>query len=1416
MSNLSDCSQDLLREIKESRLKSYQSTPGDIEEHRRAELRVAGDTAGRPLIELIQNADDAMQEVKGYLKDRRVRIILEENRLIVANDGAPFIKEGVEAICNLDRSPKKNRRITIGNKGIGFKSVLSWTKIPFIYSNPYKFTFDRQKSAKEISESLDREYGHENVPLMRLPFEAGDPGNTIKNIFDDGFSTAIILSLRNKKVFTEIMEELKDFDPLTLLFLNAVLELKILDPTFEHTFSVIREEKEILIAVDGETKKYIVFRDEKKVSPEISSSLPEDHIDLTHSAISIALPENPLELYPMIFSYFPTTEPSPFPFFIHGDFILDAGRKHLRGDVNDYNQWVTQQLAILFGKKGIPFLIKTQGPILIDFLECRIREEMQEAERLIFDSFAPVISQSVFLPVLGNSSKTISPQEAILADQEVIEDLCLLFHEEIQWEGRYLVEPEWCSQKRIETIKKFGGRELKISEVIKIIGQASQPNPAWCTKALDTILSWVEKAPDWVYPEKESKNELANTLKYQPIFYTSREKLRPLIIEEPSPLFLPPTGDKSLDIPSFIELDFLHSEVGKNIGKEERDKFEKRLQLLSKYGLYPFRPKEILEKGVVPSISALDSTSLLTDEDRKKLLLFLVQIHPSEKKFEDIEPYPWSDKVRTQLARNVFVPTFDGSWSPAWKVYAGTDWGAVEKLSNVYKDIPERSFLASPHDLIHQEFPVENWKSLYRYLGVSWEPKILPFDKYPDYISQYHFPNIHPTYISDEDWEEYARFMRDNSSLSDMWRWRGDLKESYALDGWLFIKNDPKKSKSLFDLLYETDIFTYLVGSEKEKIKTQFEYTKISHGYSAKCESFLQWGIENLCWLTSADGARYSPKELFLANSEIGRALRGIVPIIDLPNPHGKFSLRKWEDQLDEIGIRRSWDQVGIEDWRQWLRKITQKYEDTDRDSIEIVRTLYRCCLERCATNNELPPFCEIPIFCSGKDGWKLKLPGEVIYFDEPRFDTIKTRLLDMEWFFFPVELGGGERAEKAKKLFGMTLVSEKIRENIVPGDEEVNKTGHWNKRFEEIRPVLLARLAKDRPEKRTSDEDFFKSLHFKVVNNLEKQFCLTDPRNLMHKEEATVCWIDSSEDCLFINSNKPERRVWSGIAEALARRLGQTYYEAFEALLLCETNEEMIDKLRKIGVPEEDILYCKQALEETFRSLSGKEKGIEEQRGLKGIWGPKRDREEEGIEWREQCGPEDAEVKIQGYEPIKVQTPSGREGGVIISPESEKEEEDEEKEKELDALTSKDKKNIGRWGEQYALRCLKEILKEKYPETTVDETDDGFNICIDGESIVEVHWLNKAAERRESYDIKLTESGNEEFIEVKSTKMEDKDWFEVSKPQWEFAQQKRDKFHIYRIYGAGTKNPRLVDISDPYQRWQEGDLIAYPIRIHI
>jgi len=182
---------------------------------------------------------------------------------------------------------------------------------------------------------------------MRLPFEMETYNDHLRNLFDEGFITIVALPLRSRKVYEEISEELRKFDPLTLLFLNAVSRFTILNPEFEHNISVLREPNRILIDIDGKNEEYKLFKDEKSVRKKLAPRLPDDHRDLTHAAFAIALPKRPLEVCPNIFSHFPTTERCPFPFFIHGDLILDAGRKHLRGDAAEYNHWVIQQIAML-------------------------------------------------------------------------------------------------------------------------------------------------------------------------------------------------------------------------------------------------------------------------------------------------------------------------------------------------------------------------------------------------------------------------------------------------------------------------------------------------------------------------------------------------------------------------------------------------------------------------------------------------------------------------------------------------------------------------------------------------------------------------------------------------------------------------------------------------------------------------------------------------------------------------------------------------------------------------------------------------------------------------------------------------------------------------------------------------------------
>lgn len=115
---------------------------------------------GRFLYELIQNAYDAHPGGDGG--DIMVLHDLDEGEhgvLYVANSGAPFTYENFEAICELAQSDKAPDE-SIGNKGVGFKSVLQICEWPEIYSasepgqerfEGYCFTFARQEQYLDLA-----------------------------------------------------------------------------------------------------------------------------------------------------------------------------------------------------------------------------------------------------------------------------------------------------------------------------------------------------------------------------------------------------------------------------------------------------------------------------------------------------------------------------------------------------------------------------------------------------------------------------------------------------------------------------------------------------------------------------------------------------------------------------------------------------------------------------------------------------------------------------------------------------------------------------------------------------------------------------------------------------------------------------------------------------------------------------------------------------------------------------------------------------------------------------------------------------------------------------------------------------------------------------------------------------------------
>jgi hypothetical protein len=97
---------------------------------------------GRFLIELVQNAHDAFSSLPNHAEPNRIEIVFdstdsEYGSLLVANDGEPFTASNFERLSQLGQSDKDPQK-SIGNKGIGFRSVLEVSERPEVYSRALK------------------------------------------------------------------------------------------------------------------------------------------------------------------------------------------------------------------------------------------------------------------------------------------------------------------------------------------------------------------------------------------------------------------------------------------------------------------------------------------------------------------------------------------------------------------------------------------------------------------------------------------------------------------------------------------------------------------------------------------------------------------------------------------------------------------------------------------------------------------------------------------------------------------------------------------------------------------------------------------------------------------------------------------------------------------------------------------------------------------------------------------------------------------------------------------------------------------------------------------------------------------------------------------------------------------------------
>ncbi len=321
----------------------YARQPKELVGHANRELAAIEGYRGRQLLELLQNADDAAEHSSGG----RLLVELLDDCVVVANSGSAFSASGLESLVISDCSPKQlDRNKYIGCKGLGFKSVLTWSECPLLSSGHLSVAFDRSKALLQINElvatfpavrsivdDFTRAVGYPPVPIMRFPFvpPAADLAHRYR---DHGFDTVLVLRLpddtRRDAVRRDVLNQLDGLQTEALLFCRSLTEIEMRG-TAPRRWEILREEvsrttTRLIVQSSGGDSLWTLHRREGRLAPSEHSRQRRARDYET----AIAVPDKTEPAADRCLCvFFPTKDALPLPMVLHATLEVSDDRNRI-------------------------------------------------------------------------------------------------------------------------------------------------------------------------------------------------------------------------------------------------------------------------------------------------------------------------------------------------------------------------------------------------------------------------------------------------------------------------------------------------------------------------------------------------------------------------------------------------------------------------------------------------------------------------------------------------------------------------------------------------------------------------------------------------------------------------------------------------------------------------------------------------------------------------------------------------------------------------------------------------------------------------------------------------------------------------------------------------------------------------------
>jgi len=808
-----------------------------------------------------------------------------------------------------------DRKATIGHKGRGFSAVLEITDRPYVFSTDVSFMFDRDRSRNRI-ESVVTELNDwdmddvAGIPLMRLPFAPNHRPDRVEKLLEDDHNTVFYFPLHEKAV-PAVKDALESLDDQTALFLNNLKRLEIDIDNTQTTWRIGRHDSN-LEAIESSVDTVKIRRDDGQGRSETGFlRLTRDSVpvgdntrgisnntwgDLSETQVSVAVRREtredgthllPVRNEPMVHVFLPTEERSPVPLLVNGAFDSDLARKSIDITTHntDYNRFLIRKAAEIIAA-DLATLARETATTATEFLSCvdfttwrdpDSRDRFTYRDELI-RGLQDELPDVPCVPVAGNGDEQsyLTPSETLIPSvlggaRDSMRDFITNYgNREVTVETDDEVVTGYFPNANLlaaefdyvpPVLETLGAAEFSVEHLPSLLPELPEkwfridrypPGPQ--QRAIDPVIELVTAV--WSHLNDDAQETFAVLAKRHaliPVGTPDSDGTVKRVRAVETELYRPrKDSDIDVDVPGvqFIT-EYVYRPRGQLGSTANPPAVQQRQSVINQV----WRPDKFQFEELVRSTVATrqPQPDQETPEVTIKLLALLRELG-SETANPDY-PLPLRDRYEAQPLHRLCrlpVPTTDGDWEPACRVYFSDEWlpddrqHSVEELFNLAEiDAPT---LVSPDELKNQleqefltgedEFSQDSWYVFFQWIGVSPHLRLKPFfapneqRQFSETVAEggVNRPSNGGSILGnldDEEWTDYKAHLE--SALDEMAAGRRDYDSIYRVNSFEYW--DQLKRAARRDTAVGQRLVDHLISWWKPVLSSHRGTTLATHDY---------------------------------------------------------------------------------------------------------------------------------------------------------------------------------------------------------------------------------------------------------------------------------------------------------------------------------------------------------------------------------------------------------------------------------------------------------------------------------------------------------------------------------------------------------------------------------------------------------